>query len=106
MAGVKWFDKVRGSTAFTEVGDFLIGVVHFSEDEFPRKYYHVLVALERNTLRPLKYSNHFVFRNIGIEFCIGFTILNGNYLFWTSKNDREPLALIVPIQKIALVYDF
>jgi len=106
MAGVKWFDKIRGSTVFTEVGEFLIGVVHFSEDEFPRKYYHILVALERNTLQPLRYSNHFVFRNIGIEFCIGFTILNGNYLFWTSKNDREPLTLIVPIQKIPFVYDF
>jgi hypothetical protein len=68
------FEKVRGSTTFTETEDGLIGLVHFSEEHSPRHYYHMLVLLEKETFRPLKYSEAFYFQNLGVEFCIGMTI--------------------------------
>jgi hypothetical protein len=67
-----FFNKVRGSTTFIEREDGLLGVVHFSEDHNPRHYYHILVLLEKDSLRPLKYSNCFCFKSLGVEFCIGF----------------------------------
>jgi len=65
------FGKVRGSTVFLEEGSTLIGLVHYSEDRSPRHYYHMLVELDKATLRPLRRSRPFVFGRIGVEFCIG-----------------------------------
>ena len=64
-----FFEKVRGSTTFIPLvsdagsdagsnADYL-GVVHFSEEKSPRQYYHMLVLLDKDTLMPLRYSNHF-----------------------------------------------
>lgn len=68
-----YFDKVRGSTTFIETENGLLGLVHFSEEHSPRHYYHCLVLLEKDTYKPLKYSNFFCFKTLGVEFCIGFT---------------------------------
>lgn len=98
------FKKFRGSTTFTRVGDNLIGVVHFCEGEFlERKYFHVLVLLDGDTLKPLLYSNHFIFGNVsGIEFCTGFAILDMKYTFWVSVKDGNPLKLTTAIDTIPL----
>ena len=58
-------------------------VVHFSEKEFlERHYFHTLIMLDRITMKPLKYSEPFYFNNRpGIEFCIGFTIVDLTYQF-------------------------
>ena len=57
----------------------------------PRKYFHMLIALDKDTLRPLYHSNSFYFLNVGIEYCIGFTVKEENFIFWISQNDRETL---------------
>ena len=67
------FRYFRGSTAFQDMGDgTLMGLVHFSQGESPRYYYHVIVVLDKATLQPLRHSDVFYFRNLGVEFCIGF----------------------------------
>ena len=101
-----WFNKVRGSSTFIDNGEFLVGVVHFSEETTPRRYYHMLVALDRDSFKPMKFSDNFNFQYLGIEFCIGFTIKNGEYVFWISKMDREAVMVSIPIDKICLKYDF
>ena len=101
------FQKVRGSTIFQEHKDGILGVVHFSEDHNPRHYYHILVLLEKHTLRPLKYSNCFCFKNLGVEFCVGFTNeLADDYVFWISQMDRDPLTEFIPKSEIELCFDF
>jgi hypothetical protein len=96
MVNAPYFNKVRGSTTFVEREDGLLGVVHFSEDHNPRHYYHILVLLEKESLRPLKYSNCFCFKSLGVEFCIGFTDeLADEYVFWTSQMDREPMTVFI-----------
>jgi hypothetical protein len=100
-----FFDRVRGSSTFIEDQEnkTLIGIVHYCDGDSKRQYFHMLVSLEKNTFRPLKYSDPFVFQNIGIEFCIGFTMRNGKYCFWISQMDREPMLICVPIENIQMV---
>ena len=102
------FMKVRGSTCFCETAEGLLGIVHFSEDKLPRHYYHIMVLLDKDTFRPLKYSEIFCFRKIGIEFCIGFWTDEGTGMhhFWISQMDREPLYLKMPVSAIPLCFDF
>jgi hypothetical protein len=99
------FYRVRGSTTFIEDGDVLIGVVHFSEEFVPRQYYHMLVTLDKNTLVPIKYSEPFCFQHFGVEFCIGFTIRNGKYIFWLSKKDNNAIMVNIDREKIDICFD-
>lgn len=99
------FHQFRGSSTFVEWGDFLIGVVHFSEKDGPRHYYHTLVMLDKQTFKPLKYSQNFCFEKVGIEFCIGFTIKDEKYHFWISRFDRDPLLVSLDMNKIPLCFD-
>jgi hypothetical protein len=97
------FRKIRGSSCFlldtVEGVEGWVGVVHYSEDEHPtRQYFHRLVLLEKNTFKPLKYTDPFYFQKIGIEFCIGFAKIPENYYtFWISQMDRDPM--VVEIQR-------
>jgi hypothetical protein len=85
---------MKGSSPFIDFGpDELVGVVHFSEDTKPRSYFHMMVILDKMSLKPLRYIKPFVFEKVGIEFCIGFRIHNGNYEFWISRMDREPVLI-------------
>lgn len=101
MSGFPVFDRVRGSTVFqgTNVSteDLLtdndsLGVVYFSEEGNPRRYFHMLVLLgfSEGTWTPKKFSAPFYFANIGIEFCIGFSVTENHYTFWISQMDRDP----------------
>ena len=100
------FNRVRGSSIFIDIGEYLLGVVHFSDDIIPRNYYHMLVALNKTTLCPIKYSQPFCFQHIGIEFCIGFWKQDNDYLFWVSKIDRNPCMIKINTNEIPLCFDF
>jgi len=104
-----FFKNVRGSSCLIEVEDGYMCVVHFSEEKYPRHYFHLLVLLERGSFRPLKYSRFFYFHEKSIEFCIGFKRRDHdhskNYCFWISNFDRDPEYLEVPCETIDLCYD-
>ena len=105
--GVHEFQHMKGSTPFIDFGpDELVGVVHFSEDTKPRSYFHMMVVLDKMSLKPLRYSEPFVFEKVGIEFCIGFRIHNGNYEFWISRMDRAPVLIRIccDLLKIHIVF--
>jgi len=97
----------RGSTYFREHltdPSLLVGVVHFSEKEWPRHYYHQLVLLDKATLTPVKCTQPFSFaKPCTIEFCIGFLAQRGGrggedqYHFWISQFDRDPLQVTVAV---------
>jgi len=98
-----WFHKLRGSTVFLNVDGKLLGITHFCEEGSPRQYYHVLIELDPVNLKPLRYSNPFYFFNKGVEFCIGFTSIKDDYVFWISQNDRDPLTVIAEKKNIQLI---
>jgi hypothetical protein len=92
------FKRIRGSSCFLmdtiEGVEGWVGVVHYSEDQHPtRHYFHRLILLEKNSFKPLKYTDAFYFQKIGIEFCIGFTKEENRYRFWISRHDRDPMML-------------
>lgn len=99
------FRRVRGSTIFIDNGDDLLGVVHYSEETAPRQYYHMLVTLDKETLAPKKQSAPFCFQHYGIEFCIGFTIKDGKYVFWVSKKDNNAMRVSIDVDNIQVNYD-
>jgi hypothetical protein len=119
MSAFPVFDRVRGSTVFqgtnvsTEIPLFeesnnsRLGVVHFSEEGSPRRYFHMLVLLEQKSSSPdswvpVKHSAPFYFSNIGIEFCIGFLKTDTHYTFWISQMDRDPAVITVDIDSIKI----
>ena len=103
------FSKFRGSTTFIREKynniDVFIGVVHFSENNAPRHYFHTLVMLDAITLKPIRYTKSFYFTKIGIEFCIGFIIRNNKYHFWISQNDRDPMKISLDISKLPFLFE-
>lgn len=98
------FRMFRGSSLFIKIGDNLLGLVHFSEGEYmDRRYFHVLVLLDGESMKPIKYSESFYFgKDVGIEFCTGFAIINMKYQFWVSFNDRNPQNISINIDSIPL----
>ena len=101
------FSKIKGSGPFVQfLGGDLYGVIHFSEETKPRHYFHMIVVLDKETFKPIRYSEPFVFANIGIEFCIGFdvSVTDYTYLFWISQFDREPMLFSAPMDKIKCTY--
>ena len=107
------FRRIKGSTTFTRcvcepkvnVVEPLVGVVHFSIEGSPRKYYHMLLSLDPDTLRPLTYSTPFYFDKIGIEFCIGFAQIGSTYHFWISRVDRDPMHICLPVESLPLLWE-
>jgi len=100
------FSKIRGSSPFVETEEGLVGVVHMSYEGCPRRYLHCLVLLDKMTGLPLRYTDFFVFREVSIEFCIGFTIDSGRYHFWISNFDRDPEVVSVDRDAIPWLFDF
>jgi len=111
-----FWQGVRGSTclqecdsiqhgSIQECDDGYICLTHFSEEKWPRHYFHMLVLLEKGTFKPLKYSRFFYFHAKTIEFCIGFSLKNSHYCFWISNFDRDPEYLEVDVGAIELCYD-
>jgi hypothetical protein len=100
------FSKIRGSSPFVDTDAGLIGVVHMSYEGCPRRYLHCLVLLDKVSGLPLRYSDFFVFRQVSVEFCIGFAVDSGCYHFWISNFDRDPEVVSVSCESIPLLFDF
>ena len=101
-----WFRDIRGSSNFVEYKEYLVGIVHFSIDGCPRKYFHRFVALNKETLEPVSYTDNFFFRRIGIEFCLGLEMVNNDYACWISRMDRDPLMLKLDMEKVIFTHRF
>lgn len=93
--------KIRGSTppVWSARDQCYYCVVHYCEHIHGDKtlsYYHMLVKLDKSYV-PFEWSDAFHFNLIGIQYCIGFTILEetNQYAFWFSEHDGSPGLLIV-----------
>jgi Bacterial protein of unknown function (HtrL_YibB) len=103
------FSKLRGSTSFSEYAQdpkYLIGLAHYSEKEWPRSYYHILILLDRKTYRPCRATQPFSFcKRTSIEYCIGLLQRGNRYHFWVSQYDRDPIQVSVDSCDIPFVID-
>lgn len=88
------FCGMKGSTGFVSYGESeLIGVIHFSEEKWPRQYFHRVITLHKDTFELVQCSEIFCFKKACVEFCIGFRALENRFGFWISQMDRDPLYL-------------
>jgi hypothetical protein len=89
---------IRGSSVFSKwrEHDTWIGLVHWSLEGMPRRYFHMFVVLDGG-FRVLSCSLPFVFRGeYPVEFCTAFHWDScGNcFHFWISQMDRSPMYLV------------
>jgi glycosyltransferase involved in cell wall biosynthesis len=108
------FERMRGSSPFVPFPDKLaleewLGVVHFSDEDHPRKYSHLLISLDKQG-KPVRYSAPFTFCKIGVEFCVGFHTFeqeNETLLrFWISRHDRDTTIVTTQFRHIPLEYSY
>lgn len=91
-----FFQHLRGSATPVRVDNELWALTHYVEYSQPRKYFHCLVVLDEKTYNPKRISLPFVFRSIGIEYCLGVQYENGNLQFIYSSWDDNPCIMEVP----------
>jgi hypothetical protein len=87
------FKNRKGSTPFQLYQGRFVGIIHFSEETTPRQYYHQMIQLDPNTYQIVESSSIFCFEKVGIEFCMGFQILEDFLEIWISQMDRDPLKI-------------
>lgn len=88
--------NMKGSTCFVQYKDFYAGLVHSSEEHWPRQYFHRLVLLDKNSYNVSFVSKLFCFQKASVEFCIGMDINENNITFWISQMDRDPCYITIP----------
>jgi tetratricopeptide (TPR) repeat protein len=95
-----FFSLLRGSTCGVPVvsasTDELWFVCHFVEYSTPRHYYHLIVALDRETLHYRRHSTPFKFHGDPIEYCLGLVVEPTRLLFSYSCWDRSSAVISVP----------
>jgi tetratricopeptide (TPR) repeat protein len=91
------FSILRGSASGVIHKNELWVLTHFVEYSTPRKYYHCLVKLNKDTYKPTAVSLPFVFRSPSIEYCTSFTVNPiGQLRFYVSFNDSDSSVMICP----------
>jgi hypothetical protein len=89
------FRNRKGSTPFQLYNGRYVGIIHFSEETTPRQYFHQMIQLDPNTYQMIEYSPIFCYEKVGIEFCMGFRILEDMIEMWISQMDRDPIKIKV-----------
>lgn len=93
------FSLFRGSAPPICVGNQLWALVHFVEYSKPRKYYHAVVALDKE-YRPVQVSLPFVFKTASIEYCVSFRATVESLFFYASFMDKDSSEVQVPISSL------
>jgi len=95
-----YFQKLRGSANPVLYNDKYICLTHVVKHGSPRKYYHHLVVLDKETLKPETLSVPFYFETNGIEYCLGIDIQGDTLLLAFSSFDANPKLLTTSLKAI------
>jgi len=83
------FAKVRGSSNGALYKDEIWFIGHVVEYGKPRKYYHLFMVLDKDTLELKKYSYLFTFdSNADVEFCLGLIVEDERIIISYSNKDK------------------
>jgi hypothetical protein len=87
----EFFQHLRGSSHGVVVGDELWFLCHMVEYSSPRNYYHIIIILDRETLKHKRHSMLFKFEDSQIEYSLGFVVEKKRMIFGYSRMDRETI---------------
>lgn len=99
----QYFSRLRGSANATLYNDSLYVLTHSVKYGSPRKYYHHIVKLDKDTLQPKEISNAFAFEELGIEYCLTMLIENDRVEFVYSHFDSNPKIVNVPLSEFTFI---
>jgi hypothetical protein len=97
-----FFHHLRGSAVPMARGDELWCLVHYVEYSQPRKYFHCFVVMNKS-YKPLRVSLPFVFREEGIEYCIGTQFQGEKIECIFSSWDDNPMIMHIPLDDLSWV---
>jgi glycosyltransferase involved in cell wall biosynthesis len=97
-----FFHHLRGSAVPMARGDELWCLVHYVEYSQPRKYFHCFVVMNKS-YKPLRVSLPFVFREEGIEYCIGTQFQGEKIECIFSSWDDNPMITHIPLDDLSWV---
>jgi hypothetical protein len=93
------FKHLRGSSNAVKYNNEYWMVVHGVKESRPRKYYHIIVALDKE-FKVKKYTVPFYFDTYAIEYCLGLLIEDNIIYMTASRNDSNPILVKVYVKNI------
>ena len=99
----KYFEHVRGSSNVVEYNSSLWTLTHTVMYSTPRKYYHQLMRLNKETKRLEVYSLPFYFKTNHIEYCLGIELRNETLYAIVSQNDADPILVTLSIADLKFI---
>jgi hypothetical protein len=94
-----FFKHLRGSSNVVKYKDEYWVVVHGVKYCTPRKYYHMIVILDKD-YNFNRYTVPFYYDTYSIEYCLGLLIDEGYIYMTASRNDSNPTIVKIRIQDI------
>ena len=94
-----YFMMMRGSANGILVNGRIWCLTHVVKYGTPRRYYHHIVILNKDTLKPEEISTPFYFQTLGIEYCLGIHLngANDGLVLYVSTFDADPKVVMVPL---------
>jgi len=94
----KFFEHMRGSTNLVDYYGSLYAITHVVQYLQPRKYYHIVVRLNKTTRNVEAYTNPFYFKTNSIEYTLGLDITDtGMMKVILSQYDMNPVLVSVDL---------
>ena len=87
----KFFEHMRGSSNVVEYNNVLFAVTHVVMYTTPRKYYHQVVCLNKQTRQIQAYTMPFYFKTNHIEYVLGIEVRDNTLFCTVSQNDCNPV---------------
>jgi len=99
----RYFEHVRGSSNIVEYKGSLWTLTHIVMYLTPRKYYHQLMRLNRETRKIESYSLPFFFRTNHIEYCLSIDIQDDVLTAIVSQNDTNPILVKANLSDLTFI---
>ena len=96
----RYFEHVRGSSNVVEYKSSLWTLTHVVMYSTPRKYYHHLMKLNKQTRKIEAFSLPFYFKTNHIEYCLGIEMRNDTLIAIVSQNDANPVLCTIQLSDL------
>ena len=97
------FRDVRGSTTACEYQGALYCIAHIVVQEAPRKYHHIVVKLNMNSIHVEGYTLPFYFMSDAIEYVLSIDIAEGVLTTIVSRNDADPTLCRLKFEELEFI---